>query len=110
MHAAHFHPPRPVTATLIAALLTIVITLAIASAVNDRSAGGVAPARPSTPIARVIPTIPVTPRPASSHTVAAPAWLRSPFSPLLGGPIAPMFGGPLVGSPITPRLKVPSGT
>jgi hypothetical protein len=35
MHAAHFHPLRAVTVTVIAALLPIVIALAIASRVHD---------------------------------------------------------------------------
>ena len=88
MHVAHFHPPRAVAVTLIAAVLTIVVTLAIASRVNDTSSGSAASAGQRQPVSRLVPTLPwaghSAPTPAST-----PAWLTSPFSPLLGRPTLP---------------------
>ena len=79
MHVAHFHPPRAVAVTLIAGVLAIVITLTFATRINDMSAGSAASAGRSVPVSGLHPA----PRSTVSRAVT-PAWLASPFSPLLG--------------------------
>lgn len=89
MHVAHFHPPRALAATLLAAILAIVITLAVAAGLNDRSVGSaVSPSRSA-----FVPRLVSSP-PRALHSTATPigpasAWVTSPFSPLLGAPITP---------------------
>jgi hypothetical protein len=85
MHVAHFHPPRAVAVTLIAAVLAIVITLALASRVSDISAGSAASAGQNAPGSRLVRSLPWAHH--STRVGSTPAWLANPFSPLLSGRI-----------------------
>lgn len=79
MHVLRRPHPKAITVTLIAALLTIVLTLAFTSAVSDvGSAPG--PAATSSPTA-ALPTSPARPG------VSTSPFMRSPFSSLVAGPV-----------------------
>ncbi len=74
MHALHRpHVSRPLMVTVIAAVLTIVLTLALAPRLNDL-------ASTPTPTGAAGPTTPV-PAPTTS-----PRWNLSPLAPLLSAP------------------------
>jgi hypothetical protein len=76
MHLAHRHLPRPLIITWLAALAAIVVSLALASQLNDLQ----------------LSQATSSPRPASSPLVIAPAarpapaWLN-PFAPIVTRPI-----------------------
>lgn len=82
MHVLYrLHHPRAITVTLIAAVLTVVLTLAITSAVND--VGSVpAPGRLDSPTAVLHASAP--PRGLSTSP-----FTRSPFSSLLTAGVTP---------------------
>jgi hypothetical protein len=84
MHVAHFHPPRAVIAAVTAAVLAIVVTLAIATRLNDVSAGAAPSAVRATAVSRLAPTPAWAGRSTARPIGAAPASLRSPFAPLIG--------------------------
>lgn len=96
MHVAHFHPPRAVVVTLIAAALAIVITLVIVSGAGDMSVGPAASTGRSAPIARLVPKPPLEAHSTETTLGSRPAWLTSPFVPLGGSRITP---GPTGESP-----------
>ncbi len=93
MHAIHRpHLPRAVTVTLAAALATIVIMLALAARLSDVQTGqdqASSPPRPT--VTHAAPQLtarlsaPAVPRPT------VPAWLTSPFTPIVPDPIAPRW-------------------
>jgi hypothetical protein len=80
MHVLHRpHIPKVITVTMVAGLLAIVLTLAIASAVSDHA--------PSTATA-YNPPVAAQATPASSEPRTS-AFTRSPIAPLLTSPITP---------------------
>src|SRR5579871_1656131 len=86
MHVAHFHPPRAVGITFIAAALAIGITLAIATSLNHTQAGSSRSSGRGA-VSRLVPTPPWTTGSTVKRGGAGPAWVASPFSPLLARPI-----------------------
>ena len=92
MHAIHPHLPRAVTVALAAALATVVIMLALAVRLGDVQIGqNQAPVPSGQTVTRVAPqltarlSVPAAPRPT------VPAWLSSPFTPLVPDPIVPRW-------------------
>jgi hypothetical protein len=74
MHALHrSHVSRPLMVTVIAAVLAIVLTLALAPRLNDLA---------STPT----PTGAVGPTTAPQASTTGPRWNLTPFAPLLSAP------------------------
>ena len=84
MHVIHPHLPRAVTVALAAALATVVVMLALAARLGDVQIGqNQASSPPRLTVTRVAPQLtarlssPAAPRPT------VPAWLSSPFTPLV---------------------------
>ncbi len=85
MRVAHFHPPR--TLIVLAAVLAIVITLAVATRVNDTSAGSAGSTGRSAALSRLVPLPPWAAGSTGARAGTTPAWMTSPFAPLPGSPI-----------------------
>lgn len=87
MHVAHFHPPRALAATIIAAVLAILVTLAVATTVNDTTSATGVPASGAPAVSRLVPTPPFAAHSTSPRPASTPTAVLNPFSPLIGSPI-----------------------